>query len=125
MASALPLLNAAAASPVIRGSSIALLPDGSVTFEFTADADDSREFVMQSTENLTAATAWKTEGDAGILEPVPGLFQARVPVPLGQRQTFFRILGAPPAVGTLVINEVMSDNTAVFPDAGGAFWDWI
>ena len=125
MAGAFPLLNAVAASPVIRGSSITLMPDGSVTFEFTADADDSREFVMQSTENLTAATAWKTEGDAGILEPVPGLFQARVPVPLGQRQTFFRILGAPPAVGTLVINEVMSDNTAVFPDAGGAFWDWI
>lgn len=118
-------VTSVAEPPVIRGSSVTLLPDGSVTFEFTADPGDTREFVVQSTADLLDNEGWEFEGDAGIAEPVPGLFQAHVAAHPKHTQTFYRLLAAPPLVGTLVINEVMSDNSGVFPDAGGAFWDWI
>ncbi|MEN9676868.1 MAG: hypothetical protein RIS76_2764, partial [Verrucomicrobiota bacterium] len=124
MGGLLPLAGAAE-PPVIRGDSVAVLSDGSVTFQFTADPGEVREFVVQSSAILAAADGWKFEGDAAITEPVPGLFEARVPPGSSRRQTFYRLLSVPPVPGALVINEVMGNNTASIPDSGGAFWDWI
>jgi CotH kinase protein/Lamin Tail Domain/Chitobiase/beta-hexosaminidase C-terminal domain len=124
MGGLLPLAGAAE-PPVIRGDSVAVLSDGSVTFQFTADPGEVREFVVQSSAILAAADGWKFEGDAAITEPVPGLFEARVPPGSPRRQTFYRLLSVPPVPGALVINEVMGNNTASIPDSGGAFWDWI
>ncbi|MEY4327315.1 MAG: hypothetical protein RIS24_3486, partial [Verrucomicrobiota bacterium] len=68
---------------------------------------------------------WSLDPTATVTESAPGRFQVLIPSPAATLPLFYRILTEVDTAGLLQITEVMSDNAAVFPDAAGAFWDWI
>jgi hypothetical protein len=113
----------AADGPAIRGSSVALGADGTITFQF--EGDETGEFEVQSGGWLEEAVVWETEPGAGIRGIAPGLFETVIPGPREGRTLFYRILATQSAMGALFINEVMSKNTGTIMDAEGAYWDWV
>ena len=98
---------------------------GGFAFRFSADPGDPAAFRIQVAERLGAPPVWTLDPTATVSETLPGQFEVRIPAPASAGPRFYRILVEPSVVGGLWITEVMSDNSAVFPDATGAFWDWI
>ncbi len=121
-----PSLTARASTPpVVRGSSLVLRGDNTVSFQFEATQGDARIFQVQVTRSLEPRPTWEVNTNAVLTESVPGLFQAVVPAATGDSSLFYRILASPRPAAKLVLNEVMSQNQSVFPDASHAYWDWI
>jgi len=118
-------LSAQPVSPLIQRDSIARPEAGGLAFGFTADPIDSGSFRIQVTGSVVSPVVWSLDPSATIIETVPGRFEARIPPVAGEVPRFYRVLVETSVAGLLQITEVMSDTTAVFPDASGAFWDWI
>ncbi len=118
-------LSAQPVSPLIQRDSIARPEAGGLAFGFTADPIDSVSFRIQVAGSLASPVVWSLDPSATITETVPGRFEARIPPVAEEVPRFYRVLVETSVAGLLQITEVMSDTTAVFPDASGAFWDWI
>ena len=115
-------------SPLIQRDSIARPNAGGLAFAFTADPIDPIDpgsFRIQVAGSLASPVVWSLDPSATISETAPGRFEARIPPVAGEVPRFYRVLVETSVAGLLQITEVMSDTTAVFPDASGAFWDWI
>lgn len=119
-----PLL-AQPVSPLIQRDAIARPDAGGLAFAFTADPIDPGSFRIQVAGSLASPVVWTLDPGATITETVPGRFEARIPPVAEEVPRFYRVLVETSVAGLLQITEVMSDTTAVFPDAAGAFWDWI
>ena len=119
-----PLL-AQPVSPLIQRDAIARPDAGGLAFAFTADPIDPGSFRIQVAGSLASPVVWTLDPGATITETVPGRFEARIPPVAQEVPRFYRVLVETSVAGLLQITEVMSDTTAVFPDAAGAFWDWI
>lgn len=117
-----PLLRAVT-PPVLSKSSLVIRQNGTITFEFQGDAGDSRIFQVQIARAVGAK--WVVNTNSVLTETVPGIFQAVVPLLQTESASFYRILASQPRPAKLLISEVMSDNSSVFPDANKDFWDWI
>lgn len=114
--------------PVILRESIRRPAGEGIGFEFIADSvqpADSKAHRVQVAEGWRSPMVWSLDPTATVSEATPGRFQVLIPAPASTAPLFYRILTEEDASGWLRITEVMSDNTAVFPDANGAFWDWI
>jgi len=112
-------------SPLILRESIRRSVGEGVGFEFTADTADPKAHRVQVAEGWRSPMVWSLDPTASVTEVAPGRFQALIPSPGATPPLFYRILTESDAAGLLQITEVMSDNTAVLPDASGAYWDWI
>lgn len=111
--------------PTIVPASAAIRADGAVTFQFESTPGDSRGFRVLVSDSLSSEAGWSTNEAATISESAPGLFQVRVPPTDVVSHRFYRLLVSASAFAKLQITEVMSDNTGVYPDSQGAYWDWI
>jgi hypothetical protein len=118
-------LSAQPVSPLIQRDSIARPGAGGLAFAFTADPIDPGSFRIQVAGSLVSPVEWTFDPGATITETVPGRFEVRIPPVAQEVSRFYRVLVETSVAGLLQITEVMSDTTAVFPDAAGAFWDWI
>ena len=119
-----PLVHAAD-PPSLRGSSVALRGDGSVSFEFATVPGDPRILQIQVTRSLAPNPAWVVSTNAVLTALAPGRFQAALPLAGGDSPSFYRVAASPPPLAGLRMSEVMSDNRGAFPDAGKEYWDWI
>lgn len=111
--------------PVILRESIQRPAAGGIGFGFTADLVDAKAHRVQVAEGWQTPMMWSLDPTATVTESAPGRFQVLIPSPSATPPLFYRILTEADTAGLLQITEVMSDNAAVFPDAAGAFWDWI
>ena len=111
--------------PVILRESIQRPAAGGIGFGFTADPVDAKAHRVQVAAGWQTPMVWSLDPTATVTESAPGRFQALIPSPAATPPLFYRILTEADTAGLLQITEVMSDNAAVFPDAAGAFWDWI
>ena len=111
--------------PVILRESIQQPAAGGIGFGFTADPVDEKAHRVQVAAGWQTPMEWSLDPTATVTESAPGRFQVLIPSPSTTPPLFYRILTEADTAGLLQITEVMSDNAAVFPDAAGAFWDWI
>ncbi len=112
-------------APLILRESIQSSAGKGFFFEFTANSDDPTDYRVQVAAGWQTPMVWSLDSTATVNELALGRFQVRIPEPAGTTPLFYRILTEGSAAGLLQITEVMSDNSAVFPDAAGVFWDWI
>ena len=111
--------------PTILRESIQSSAGKGFVFEFTANSDDPKAHRVQVAAGWQTPMVWSLDSTATVNESALGRFQVLIPSPAATTPLFYRILTEGSVAGLLQITEVMSDNSAVFPDASGAFWDWI
>lgn len=110
--------------PHIHGTSITLRQQSEILFQFQGASRSVEGFALQRSARIGQGASWMPDESAVIRELAEGLYEVSASIDTAAL-SFYRIIAFEPTGKVLLINEVMSKNSASISDEHGDFSDWI